>query len=121
MTYLEGVLIALDQFINAILGGWPDETLSSRCWRWSLAPAYRGRAAFLESWALPARIRWRAEKAAMPAGVAEGIAASTGRKRRERAEVVSALLRFRGYPFRSWRICRFVPSARSPLFSPETP
>lgn len=35
MTYLEGVLIALDQFINAILGGWPDETLSSRCWRWS--------------------------------------------------------------------------------------
>ena len=29
MTYIEGLLIAFDQFINAALGGWPDETLSS--------------------------------------------------------------------------------------------
>lgn len=33
MTYIEGLFIAFDQFINAVLGGWPDETLSSRCWR----------------------------------------------------------------------------------------
>lgn len=28
------VLIAFDQLINTLLGGWPDETLSSRCYRW---------------------------------------------------------------------------------------
>jgi len=27
------VLIAVDQLGNALLGGWADETLSSRCWR----------------------------------------------------------------------------------------
>jgi len=27
------VLIAVDQLINAILGGWSDESLSSRVWR----------------------------------------------------------------------------------------
>lgn len=37
MTWLKALLIALDQFINALLGGWPDETLSSRCWRWDQA------------------------------------------------------------------------------------
>jgi hypothetical protein len=26
-------LIALDQLLNALLGGWADETLSSRAWR----------------------------------------------------------------------------------------
>ena len=35
MTYIEGLFIAFDQFINAVLGGWPDETLSSRCYRWA--------------------------------------------------------------------------------------
>lgn len=35
MTYGKAVLIALDQLINTLLGGWPDETFSSRCWRWS--------------------------------------------------------------------------------------
>ena len=35
MTYGKRILIALDQLANALLGGWPDETLSSRCWRWS--------------------------------------------------------------------------------------
>ena len=27
------VLIAVDQLVNALLGGWADETLSSRAWR----------------------------------------------------------------------------------------
>ena len=34
MTYGKAVLIAADQFVNALLAGWPDETLSSRAWRW---------------------------------------------------------------------------------------
>lgn len=31
----KAILIALDQLINTLFGGWPDETFSSRCWRWS--------------------------------------------------------------------------------------
>ena len=31
------VLIAVDQLVNALGGGWADETLSSRAWRWELA------------------------------------------------------------------------------------
>ena len=34
MIWGKSVLIAVDQFINALLGGWPDETMSSRAWRW---------------------------------------------------------------------------------------
>ena len=34
MTYGKAVLIAVDQLVNALLAGWPDETLSSRAWRW---------------------------------------------------------------------------------------
>lgn len=34
MTYGKSLLIAFDQFVNALLAGWPDETLSSRAWRW---------------------------------------------------------------------------------------
>lgn len=34
MTYGKRTLIAVDQLINTLLGGWPDETLSSRAWRW---------------------------------------------------------------------------------------
>lgn len=34
MTYAKAVLIAIDQLMNAVLGGWPDESLSSRAWRW---------------------------------------------------------------------------------------
>ena len=34
MTYCKAMLIALDQLVNAILAGWPDETMSSRAWRW---------------------------------------------------------------------------------------
>jgi hypothetical protein len=33
--YILQVLIAFDQFVNALLGGWADETLSSRAWRTS--------------------------------------------------------------------------------------
>lgn len=34
MTYGKRVLIAFDQMLNALLGNWPDETLSSQAWRW---------------------------------------------------------------------------------------
>ena len=34
MTYGKAVLIAADQLVNALLAGWPDETLSSRAFRW---------------------------------------------------------------------------------------
>ena len=34
MTYWKKVLIAVDQLVNALLSGWPDETMSSRAWRW---------------------------------------------------------------------------------------
>ncbi|MFV2030717.1 hypothetical protein [Neisseria sp. S1] len=33
MQYLRAVLIAIDQLANALLGGWADETLSSRIHR----------------------------------------------------------------------------------------
>lgn len=33
MTYGKRTLIAVDQLLNTLLGGWPDETLSSRCYR----------------------------------------------------------------------------------------
>lgn len=33
MRYGKHLLVAVDQFANALLGGWPDETLSSRAWR----------------------------------------------------------------------------------------
>lgn len=29
----KAILIAFDQFVNALMGGWPDETLSSRAYR----------------------------------------------------------------------------------------
>ena len=34
MTYGKAVLIAVDQLVNALLAGFPDETMSSRAWRW---------------------------------------------------------------------------------------
>lgn len=34
MSYAKKLSIAIDQLLNTILGGWPDETLSSRAWRW---------------------------------------------------------------------------------------
>lgn len=35
MPYWKNILIAHDQLCNALFGGWPDETISSRAWRWS--------------------------------------------------------------------------------------
>ena len=35
--YAYKLLVACDQLLNALLGGWPDETLRSRCWRWHVA------------------------------------------------------------------------------------
>lgn len=37
MTYGKHILIGFDQFLNTLFMGWPDETLSSRCWRWEQA------------------------------------------------------------------------------------
>lgn len=34
MTYWKNVLIAVDQLFNAVIGGYCDETMSSRAWRW---------------------------------------------------------------------------------------
>lgn len=34
LKYSKAVFIALDQFINTIFGGWPDETMSSVFYRW---------------------------------------------------------------------------------------
>lgn len=33
LSYWHGLFLALDQLVNAIFGGHPDETLSSRLWR----------------------------------------------------------------------------------------
>lgn len=33
MTYIRKVLLGLDQFVNTIFNGWPDETLSARVHR----------------------------------------------------------------------------------------
>lgn len=33
MSKLRQVAVALDQLVNAICGGYADETMSSRCWR----------------------------------------------------------------------------------------
>lgn len=33
LNYFLKVLIAIDQLITSLLGGWPDETLSSYAWR----------------------------------------------------------------------------------------
>ena len=30
---MKQILIAVDQLANAVIGGWADETLSSRAWR----------------------------------------------------------------------------------------
>lgn len=38
--WLKQVLVALDQALNALLGGWADETLSSRCWRLRHLPGW---------------------------------------------------------------------------------
>lgn len=39
MSRAKRILIAVDQLFNAIFNGWPDETISSRAWRWHLSGA----------------------------------------------------------------------------------
>lgn len=43
--YLWGIFIALTQLLNALLGGWPDETTSSRAWRLEQQGSAAGRVA----------------------------------------------------------------------------
>lgn len=38
--WLKQVLVALDQALNALFGGWADETFSSRCWRLRHRPGW---------------------------------------------------------------------------------
>lgn len=38
--YLHQVAIAVDQLVNALVGGWADETLSARAWRLRHRPAW---------------------------------------------------------------------------------
>ena len=43
--YFYNILIALDQFVNVLIGGAPDQTISGRCWQyrehWAGAMAVR--------------------------------------------------------------------------------
>ncbi len=39
MSRLRAILIALDQLLNTLFGGWPDETISSRAYRWDISGA----------------------------------------------------------------------------------
>lgn len=39
--WLKQVLVALDQALNALAGGWADETFSSRCWRNRHTPGWK--------------------------------------------------------------------------------
>ena len=50
--YLWNVLIAIDQFFNALLGGDPDETISGRAGRWYIIGGWRGKIATPLVWLL---------------------------------------------------------------------
>ncbi len=50
--YLWNILIAIDQLFNAILGGDPDETISSRMGRWHSMGGWRAVVAMPVCWAL---------------------------------------------------------------------
>jgi hypothetical protein len=77
MTYGKRTLIAVDQLLNTLLGGWPDETLSSRCYRWArdggegMAPARGGRAVLLAEGTLQKQLREREGRQAVAAGIEE--------------------------------------------------
>lgn len=47
-SYVINVLVALDQLGNALIGGDPDETISSHCAKRRTEPGWRILAAFLE-------------------------------------------------------------------------
>ena len=49
-TYLHNLLVACDQLVNALMGGWPDETLSSRCWRWHVSGVRHWPCRWLAGW-----------------------------------------------------------------------
>ena len=53
--YLVNVLVALDQLANALIGGDPDETISSRCAKHRTEPGWRILAALLE-WINPGHL-----------------------------------------------------------------
>lgn len=38
---MKQILIAIDQLVNAILGGWADETLSAHAWRSRHKPPFK--------------------------------------------------------------------------------
>jgi hypothetical protein len=40
LHWLKQVGVALDQFLNALAGGWADETFSARCWRHQRLPGW---------------------------------------------------------------------------------
>lgn len=55
MTYAKKVFIAVDQLINAVfLAGYPDETLSSRAWRW-----YRDDVCYMPKFIIDAIFFWQ--------------------------------------------------------------
>lgn len=54
-AYAFNLLIALDQFANALSGGDPDETISSRCAKRRDKPGWNILAAFLE-WLNPGHL-----------------------------------------------------------------
>lgn len=58
--YLWNILISLDQFGNALLGGDPDETISSRCAKYQHVWAWRQLGRFLE-WIDPGHLAWSLE------------------------------------------------------------
>lgn len=46
--WLKQTLVAVDQLANALLGGWADETLSSRLWRNRARPGWKQARAALD-------------------------------------------------------------------------
>lgn len=50
--YLLNLLIAIDRFLNAVLAGDPDETISGRMGRWHLMGGWRATIATPICWAL---------------------------------------------------------------------
>lgn len=51
--YFRNVLIGLDQLINTVVGGWPDETLSARCGRLGHRYPYKFWKALIDAIFLP--------------------------------------------------------------------
>lgn len=56
MTYAKKIFIAVDQLINAVFNGYPDETISSRAWRW-----YRDDVMYFPKFFIDAIFFWQEE------------------------------------------------------------